>query len=130
MPFPQWLAKANRRFTNPLLIGLTRRPPFAALSHTGRVSDRVHRIPINAFPTSSGFVIACTYGTEADWVRNILAGGGAVLEYGGERIELWKPRLTGLDEAARSISLGFRLLLSVLRVKDYMILERRNPEAA
>ena len=130
MPFPQWLAKTNRRFTNPLLIGLARRPPFAALSHTGRVSGRVHRIPINAFPTSSGFVIACTYGTEADWVRNVLAAGEAALEYGGERIELWQPRLTGADEAERSISPAFRWLLAALRVKDYMILERRNPEAA
>ena len=130
MPFPSWLARVNRRVTNPILIHLTDRPPFAALTHTGRITGQTHRIPINAFPTETGFVIACTYGTEADWVRNVFAHGQAALDYGGERIELRRPRLVGSQAVKPHLSPLLRSFLGMLQVQDYVVLERSDPEAA
>ena len=130
VPFPAWVARVNRRLTNPILIRLTDRPPFAALTHTGRVTGRTHRIPVNAFPTETGFVIACTYGRSADWVRNLCANGRAELEYDGERIAVRRPRLVGPQAVKRYLPPGLRLFLGVLRVNEYMVLERHDPEAA
>jgi deazaflavin-dependent oxidoreductase (nitroreductase family) len=124
------LAKANRHVTNPILIHLARRPPFAALTHVGRVTGRTHRIPVNAFPTETGFVIPCTYGRQADWVRNVTAAERAILEYEGKRVHLSQIRLTEGREVEPFLPLGVKLFLHVLRVHDYMVLERDDREAA
>lgn len=124
MPFPQWLARVNRRYTNRALIRLADRPPFAALTHVGRNSGKEYRIPLNALPTEDGFVIALTYGPGADWVKNVLAASQAKLEYGGRTFDLGDPRVVGRDEADRYFSLAQRAALRVLRVTEYLRLYR------
>lgn len=120
MPFPTWLARVNRRFTNRILIRAANRPPFAALTHTGRVSGRRYRIPLNAFPTPTGFVLPATYGTGADWVRNVLAAGEATLEFRGHTLRLVEPRLVGPAEVRPYLPLWARSFLAILRVDDFV----------
>jgi deazaflavin-dependent oxidoreductase (nitroreductase family) len=121
MPFPQWLAKMNRRFTNRILIRLATRPPFAALNHTGRSSGHDYRIPLNAFPTPTGFVLPATYGTGADWVLNLLAAGEAKLEYAGQTLPLTAPRLVDLVDARPYLPLWVRWFLPIVRVRDFVL---------
>lgn len=123
MPFPAWLAKVNKRFTNRALIRLADRPPFAALTHTGRVSGRSYRIPLNALPTEDGFVIALTYGLGADWVKNVMAAHGGLLEYGGREIELFNPRVVPWEEGADYFGAGQRVVLRLLTVEDFLRLD-------
>ncbi len=121
MPFPNWLARVNRRFTNRILIRAADRPPFAALTHTGRASGRRYRIPLNAFPTPTGFVLPATYGTGADWVRNVLAAGEATLEFRGHTLRLVEPRLVDLAEVRPYLPLWARSFLKILRVDDFVV---------
>lgn len=130
MPFPKWLAKVNRRVTNRILLRLGPRPPFGVLTHEGRRTGRSYRIPLNVFPTPTGFVFALTYGADTDWVRNVLAAGGAELEFGGESIELVDPRLVDGVDAAPFLPLVVRFLLAILRVKDFLACDRVELEAA
>ena len=84
MPLPRLIARVNRRVTNRLLGGLAQRlPGFGVVIHTGRRSRRVH--PVNVFRRGDRYIIALTYGSNADWVRNVLANGGCTLETQGER---------------------------------------------
>ena len=75
-------------------------------------------------------MIACTYGRDADWVRNVCVSGQARLEYKGQRIDVWRPRLVERQAVESYLPSGVRLFLGVLRVRDYLVLEPFDPEAA
>jgi deazaflavin-dependent oxidoreductase (nitroreductase family) len=124
MPIPRIVAKANKVFANRVLIHLANRPPFAALRHVGRRSGRSYRIPINAFASGDRFVFALTYGPESDWVKNVIAAAGAVLEYAGDDIPLTDPQLVGTDEVRSSLPIVIRVALTILRVDHCLTLRR------
>ncbi len=67
----------NKHVTNKILIHIAGKKfdPFAVLSHIGRKSGNVYRIPVIAEPVENGFVIALTYGKKVDWYENIRARG-------------------------------------------------------
>ena len=124
MPLPRWLAHFNRRVTNRLLGPLALRlPGFGVVVHTGRRTHRQYRTPVNVFRRADGYVIALTYGPEAEWVRNVLASGGCTLETRGRTLRLTRPRLFR-DERRRSVPLPVRLVLGVLGVINFLGLRR------
>ena len=80
MVFPKKVAELNRVGLNRLTRHIADRlPGFGIVLHRGRRSGREFRTPLNVFRTDDGFVIALTYGPEADWVKNVLAAGGCDL---------------------------------------------------
>lgn len=87
--------------------------------HRGRRSGREYRTPVNVFLRDGRYVIALTYGLETEWLKNVRAAGGAVLETGGARFNVTEPRLFR-DERRRAIPSPFRQILSVLRVSDFL----------
>jgi deazaflavin-dependent oxidoreductase (nitroreductase family) len=120
MPAPRWLARFNRGVTNRVLGRLAPRlPGFGVVLHTGRKSRRRYRTPVNVFPRAGGYVIALTYGPEAEWVRNVLAAGGCALETRGRTWRLTEPRLVH-DEQRRSVPAPVRLVLGMLGVADFL----------
>lgn len=123
MPFPHWLARSNKWLANPALIRLAARPPFAALRHIGRVSGTEYRIPVNAFPSERGFVIALTYGSQADWVKNVMAAGGAVLEHGGVSHVVVNPQIVTGEPPAAAFPGWVRVVLRVVGATEFLIME-------
>ncbi len=120
MPLPRSLARANRRVTNHLLGGLaTRLPLFGVVVHTGRRSRRQYRTPVNVFRRGDRYIIALTYGSNADWVRNVLANGGCALESRGRTLRLSRPRLFH-DESRRAVPAPVRLILGIINVYDFL----------
>src|ERR1017187_2914624 len=85
----RWLAKINIAFTN-RITGLFAGwlPGFGILTHVGRKSGKVYRTPVNVFRASNGFIIAVTYGSQSEWVKNVFATGGCELRTRGKRYEL------------------------------------------
>jgi hypothetical protein len=77
---------------------------------------------VNVFQSSGGYVIALTYGAEADWVRNVLAAGGCTLHARGRALMLTDPRLFH-DESRQQIRPLERHVLRVLRVSDFLSLQ-------
>ena len=94
MPLPRSVARFNRlvtnRITGPLAPYL---PLFGVVLHTGRRTGDLHRTPINVFARPGGYIIALTYGPNSDWVKNVLASGGCILETRGRAYRLTQPRL-------------------------------------
>jgi deazaflavin-dependent oxidoreductase (nitroreductase family) len=120
MPAPRWLARANRRLTNPVLGRLAPRlPGFGVVVHTGRVSHRQYRTPVNVFRRGRAYVIALTYGADSEWVRNVLATGGCSLIVRGRRLELFQPRRFH-DPGRRAMPAPVRLILGLLGVSDFL----------
>jgi deazaflavin-dependent oxidoreductase (nitroreductase family) len=120
MPLPRSIALANRRVTNRLLGGLaTRLPWFGVIIHIGRKSRRQYRTPVNVFRRGDRYIIALTYGSNADWVRNVLADGGCTLETRGRALRLSRPRLFH-DESRHAVPAPVRLILGLINVSDFL----------
>ena len=120
MPIPRRIARFNRRVTNPILGPIVvRLPGFGILVHRGRRSGREYRTPVLSFRSASGRVFALTYGTETDWVRNVLAAGSCDLVTGGRAIHLVEPRLFH-DPTHHAVPWFVRLGLAMLRADDFL----------
>ncbi|HYI15067.1 MAG TPA: nitroreductase family deazaflavin-dependent oxidoreductase [Thermomicrobiales bacterium] len=129
MPAPRWLARANRRVTNPILGRVVRHlPGFGIVVHTGRRSGRQYRTPVGIFAHDGGYVIALTYGPETEWVRNVLASGGCTVEQRGRTLHLAQPRLFH-DEDRRAVPAPVRFVLGLIRVNDFLELKRDHDAA-
>ena len=122
MPLPRSVARFNRRVTNRLIGRLAPRlPGFGIVVHTGRKTGRRYRTPVNVFHRAHNYVIALTYGPEADWVRNVRAAGGCLLETRGRTLRLTQPQLVH-NARRRSMPLPVRLILGLVHVSDFLIL--------
>ncbi|MGH8838476.1 MAG: nitroreductase family deazaflavin-dependent oxidoreductase [Jiangellaceae bacterium] len=127
MVIPKRVARVNRVVTNRVAGHVAGRlPGFGIVQHRGRRSGRPYRTPINVFRVSGGYVAALTYGTDTDWVKNVLAAGGCELEVRRRRVRLTDPRVVH-DETRHDMPLGVRRLLAVLGVTDFLYLAVAPP---
>ena len=128
MPLPRRLAKFNRVVTNRVLGPLAQYlPGFAVVSHVGRRSGRTYRTPVNLYRRGDGFVIALVYGADSQWVRNVLAAGGAEVETRGRRVRLVGPGV--LRDPTRSlVPRPVGVALRVVNVDEFMLLERADAD--
>ena len=120
MPLSPQVARFNRRVTNRLTRGFAGRVPgFAIVIHHGRRSGREYRTPVNAFRDGQDYLIALTYGHDADWVRNVEAAGGCDLLTRGHQVHLTRPRLEA-DPHIRWAPLPVRLVLGLIDAPEYL----------
>jgi hypothetical protein len=70
-------------------------------------------------------VIALTYGTGSDWVRNVLAAGGCELITRGRRERLTSPEIRH-DERQALVPSLVRPVLRLLRVTDFLYASRSS----
>ena len=117
MPMPRWWTRINKRVFNPMELRRGSRP---VLTHVGRSSGAVYRTPLDAHPVDGGYVFILVYGSDSDWVRNVMAAGHARLAIGGEDVELTRPRLIAEDEAWRILDSQVKRPPRVLRVTEYL----------
>ena len=130
MPLPRRLAKFNRVVTNRAVGPLARYlPGFAIVSHVGRRSGRTYRTPVSLFRSGDGYVIALMYGADSQWVRNVLAAGGADIETRGRRLRLVGPEVVR-DPARSLVPRLVRVPVRLANVDEFMRLKRADGFAA
>jgi deazaflavin-dependent oxidoreductase (nitroreductase family) len=120
----RWLAKINIAFTNQitgLFAGWL--PGFGILTHVGRKSGKVYRTPINVFRASNGFIIALTYSSQSEWVKNVLATGGCELKTRGKEYQLSAPKVVR-DPTRRRFPIPVRVVLRIVGADEYMELSQ------
>src|ERR1700756_4163277 len=120
----RWLAKINIAFTNritSLFAGWL--PGFGILTHVGRKSGNVYRTPINVFRASNGFVIALTYSSQSEWVKNVLAAGGCELKTRGKEYRLSSPKVVR-DPTRGQFPVPVRFVLRIVGADEYMELSQ------
>lgn len=125
MQAPRFLRQINRSFTNRLmgpLAGLL--PPLALVHHTGRKSGRAYSTPVLAFEVEGGLLTPLPYGTDTDWVLNLLAAGNASFDVSGREIAVANPRIVGTDEALQHLPALAQPLLRVLSLPGFLLLDR------
>ena len=130
MVIPRRVARFNRVVTNRIVGHVAGRlPGFGIVQHRGRRSGRLYRTPVNVFRVPDGYVAALTYGTDTDWLKNVLAAGGCELAVRRRHVRLTDPRVVH-DETRRDMPPGVRQLLAVLGVTDFLYLTIGPPEPA
>jgi deazaflavin-dependent oxidoreductase (nitroreductase family) len=123
MPLPRSVARFNRlvmnRFTRPVAGRL---PGMGVVVHAGRVSGRQYRTPVNVFRRPGGFAIALTYGSGAEWTRNVLAAGNAEIATRGRTHRVTSPRIVRDTERA-AVPAPVRAILGALRVDEFLVID-------
>ena len=121
----RWLAKINIAVTNritSLFAGWM--PGFGILTHVGRKSGRLYRTPVNVFRGPNGFIIALTYSSRCEWVKNVLAAGECKLQTRGQYYQLSSPKVVQ-DQSRRRFPSVVRIVLTVVGANEYMELSIR-----
>lgn len=121
MALPRWLASLNLRFSNSFMRPIAARLPwFGVLEHVGRTSGTVRQTALMAFHRRPDrWVIALTYGTDVEWLRNVIAAGGCRLLSRGRWVEVTEPRQFR-DASRSSVPWLVRPMLMILRVSDFV----------
>src|ERR1700738_4468789 len=116
----RWVAAFNRTILNRITSRFANRlPGFGIITHLGRKSGKVYRTPVNVFRAPNGFLIALTYGTQSEWVKNVLAAGGCQLETRGQRYQLSSPTIVH-DPTRQRFPFPVRLILGLVGANDFM----------
>ena len=115
----------NKNFINKILIHISgkRFGHFAVLTHIGRKSGKLYRIPIIAEPIENGFVIALTYGRNVDWAKNVLAKGTCSLLWKNIEYSLCNPEFIDKEVGLSAFPSLFRTGLRKMDIKYYLKLE-------
>lgn len=87
-----------RPITTHVINPVTRRvagrlPLFGILTYTGRRSGRTYRTPINVFRRGDRYLFFLTYGSDSQWVKNVIAAGGCTIRTRGREVRLIEPEL-------------------------------------
>ena len=134
MALPSRLARFNRIATNRVTRPFAGRlPGFAIVTHAGRTSGERYRTPVNLFRSEDTYVVALTYGSDRDWVKNVMTARGCVVETRGTVVRLDDARIV-TDAKARLAPALIRPFLRLIGVTEFMLLrpvalERRSSTA-
>lgn len=101
-------------------------PWFGLLSYRGRKSGRRYRTPMNAFRHGDEWVFALTYGSDVQWVKNVIAAGEAELLVRRTTHRLRDPELF-VDPRRRLVPFPIRQALALLRVTEFLKMRAAPP---
>ena len=127
MPIPKSVARFNRYVTNPLarlVAGWA--PGFAIVRHRGRRSGKTYTTPLNIFKVDDGFVIALTYGSDIDWLKNVKAAGGCVVRYRNRDIPLVDPVPLATAAGMAVMPAPVRVMLRAGRITEFVHLRQES----
>jgi deazaflavin-dependent oxidoreductase (nitroreductase family) len=128
---PHWLTRVNLAFGNAIMRPFASIMPwFAVLEHVGRTSGTVRQTAMMAFERGDGrWVIALTYGSDVQWVKNVLASDGCRIQTRRRWRRLGEPRRFA-DPSRRVVPWLVRPVLAVLRVDQFLELRERDMSVA
>jgi deazaflavin-dependent oxidoreductase (nitroreductase family) len=119
------VARFNRYLINPIARRIAGwAPMFAIIYHQGRRSGNPYSTPVNIFPAEDGFVIALTYGSDVDWVKNLRAAGGGEIKHRSHTIRIGEPELIPTHEGMGAMPRVVRLILRMINVTEFLRVKR------
>lgn len=121
MPLPAGLARFNRNFSNKLMRPLASHVPgFGVLRHTGRKSGRTYETPLNVWRKGDELVVALTYGSDVDWLKNARESESSEIVMEGRTANVGRPVDLTPSEGLRAVSPSVRLILALLDVEEFV----------
>ena len=93
MLMPTWLENAQIRFMNPVVKRVARfLPGFAVVHHRGRTSGKDYETVVNPMRADGLIAIGLIHG-KTNWVKNVLAAGGADVRFRSGVVHGTNPRV-------------------------------------
>ncbi len=94
-PFRGLIRTSNKYLLNPVMLRLAGRRHWyaSAVKHTGRRSGKTYSTPVVADRVGRDIIIPLPYGTQVDWVRNVLTAGKATVVRKGETLSAQAPEI-------------------------------------
>jgi deazaflavin-dependent oxidoreductase (nitroreductase family) len=92
---------SNKYLLNPVMLRLagTRYWYASVVHHTGRRSGKEYTTPVVADRVGDRFIVPLPYGTQVDWLRNVLTAGRARITTKGQTYEVVSPEIIDATEA-------------------------------
>jgi deazaflavin-dependent oxidoreductase (nitroreductase family) len=89
----------HKHVTNPVMVRFFagRSAHSALLHHVGRRSGKVYLTPLTAHRSGDTIIVPLPYGTKVDWLRNLQAAGGAVVELDGGSFDIDRLEVVPVD---------------------------------
>ena len=92
----------NKYVSNPVMLRFSRRSGLSAIvHHVGRRSGTPYATPVIAHQSHQDVIIPLPYGTEVDWLRNVLAAEQAVVDLEGRNLRVEEPAVVDIDDVIR-----------------------------
>lgn len=100
-PFRTLIRTSNKYLLNPLMLRLAGKRYWYAsvIEHTGRRSGTTYSTPVVADRVGDHVIIPLPYGSQVDWVRNVLTAGTATVVRKGEPLAVAQPELIDATQA-------------------------------
>lgn len=119
------IRRMNRAVGNPRVMETAGKAGAdrAVICHVGRNSGKSYRTPVGVVPTADGFVITLPYGTSADWLKNVLVAGSAVVVNDGVEHEVVDPHVATATEVGQCFSPGDRRIHRLFGVDQFLQLK-------
>lgn len=114
------LVKRLHKLTNPLVVRFSGRPggDLATVHHIGRRSGTSYATPVIAHRSGHDVVIPLPYGTEVDWLRNLMAMGAGVMDLDGATFPIDHPSLVEIDEVVETLPPSMANIVRSHRTRD------------
>jgi len=104
------LRRVATRFVDPILRPLAGRlPAFGIVQHRGRSTGQRYRTPVNVFRRGDIYLFFLTYGSDVQWVKNVLAEDDCTIETQGRIVKLVDPEVI-TDPALRPAPAAARFI--------------------
>ena len=115
------------RYLNPITRRFADRlPGFGLLVHVGRRSGSRYRTPVNVFRRGDHVLFVLTYGSDAEWVRNVRTAGRCELRTRGRELHLVEPEL--IVDPERHLAPPFvRLVGGMIGVTEFLRMRTATP---
>ena len=111
-----------KRLSNRIFLKISGGPlrAYSIVRHAGRTSGRQYRNPVSAYPLGDGFVIAVLYGTQSQWVRNVMAAGRFALRTKSREYSLGRPEIVPPTQALAAFPPWQRRMLRIRKIQDFV----------
>ena len=85
----------------------------------GRRTGNTYKSPVNVFKRGDTYLFILTYGSEAQWIKNVLASGECGLRTRRRSLRLVEPELT-VDSGLEPAPVFVRFIGRSFRVTEYV----------
>jgi hypothetical protein len=116
----------SRRYLNPRQMRTAGQPgAYASIIRVrGRRTGRIIDTPVGVVATDDRFLITTPYGTGAQWLRNVLVAGEALLVTEGRTYQVDRPEIVPMRDVARHFSRTDQRLSRLLAMNHCLRLRR------
>jgi deazaflavin-dependent oxidoreductase (nitroreductase family) len=112
--------KLQRAISNPMTMKTagTAGSTYSVIRHRGRKSGRDYETPVGIVAAGDGFLVALPYGSQTNWVRNVLASGSAGVVHDGRTWAVNRPEVVPLRDVKTAFSASDRRAFRLFGVHE------------